>query len=270
MSFPNMNSPRRAQGTNPFSKVKMPVEEPLLEKPAADECAERAKAYPQVYYILNTFAVKWLLDWIGLLTFYTLLGSVPFAVAAGAALGAGLIAMGFTHIRSLLDSLVSSPKVLDIGFVVTFFVFTILGLVSDDCAIITQSWSNFLMDFALGVIVVIGVAVGDPFIKPYAIEAGMPQWQAATPFALVLLSEASMQWAYCFFAMSAVSVPAPVYRCVTVGCTGATNSTYARINAIFTYGAQYFILIAMMVKDFYLEPRHAKAVQEWVDREPEE
>ena len=291
MSLKKMLSSPRGQGTNPFNEV------PLIEPSSATEdvCAKRAQAYPRTFYILNTFTVKWLLDWAGLLTFYTLLGSVPFAVASGAALFAGAVAMGFTHVRSLLDALVSSPKILDVGFLVTFACFTAVGCISADVAIgesarefpllartshphfltgfflsraVTQCWSNFLMDFALGVIVVVGVAMGDPFIKPYAIEAGLPAALADTPFAIVLLSASSMEWAYCFFAMAAVSVPAPVYRCASVGCAGATNGTYATINAVFTYGAQYCILGGMMFKDFYLEPRHAKAVQAWVDRAP--
>ena len=184
MSLKKMLSSPRGQGTNPFNEV------PLIEPSSATEdvCAKRAQAYPRTFYILNTFAVKWLLDWAGLLTFYTLLGSVPFAVASGAALCAGAVAMGFTHVRALLDALVSSPKVLDVGFVLTFACFTAVGCVGADVAIVTQCWSNFLMDFALGVIVVAGVAMGDPFIKPYAIEAGLPASLADTPYAIKLLS----------------------------------------------------------------------------------
>ena len=57
-----MSSPRR-QGTSPFNEV------PLIEPSSApaDVCAERARAYPRTFYILNTFTVKWLLDWAGLL-----------------------------------------------------------------------------------------------------------------------------------------------------------------------------------------------------------
>ena len=50
------------------------------------------------------------------------------------------------------------------------------------------------MDFALGVIVVVGVAMGDPFIKPYAIEAGLPAALAPTRRSAALWSRTQASW----------------------------------------------------------------------------
>ena len=230
--------------------------------------------WPRLRAALDLAPVKAFLDWAPLILFYALDGPLPFGVASAVALAAGVACMSATHLRSKLDPRVSSPKVLDVGFVVTFAAFTVAGFASARSAHVTIMWANALMDGALAAIVAAGVALDEPFTLPYAVEMGLPLEIARTPFLLRILSGAALEWCYAFAAMAAVSSVAPFYRCAVLGardgagCYAPSDGAYRALNAAFTYGAQYCILGGMMFKDFYLEPRHAKAVQAWVDRAP--
>ena len=231
--------------------------------------------WPRLRAALDLAPVKAFLDWAPLILFYALDGPLPFGVASAVALAAGVACMSATHLRSKLDPRVSSPKVLDVGFVVTFAAFTVAGFASARSAHVTIMWANALMDGALAAIVAAGVALGEPFTLPYAVEMGLPLEIARTPFLLRILSGAALEWCYAFAAMAAVSSVAPFYRCAVLGardgagCYAPSDGAYRALNAAFTYGAQYCILGAMFVKSFWYEPRKERLDAEFVRRSPE-
>ena len=82
-------------------------------------------------------------------------------------------------------------------------------------------------DGALTLIVVAGVLLNQPFIMPYAIEAGLPSQLADDPYMIAVMNERAMTWALAFALMTVVCCIAPLYRCTALdGCLGATNDTY--------------------------------------------
>ena len=242
---------------------------------AAPLLGDNDTRWPRLRAALDAAPVKAFLDWAPLILFYVLDGALPFGVASAVALFAGVLCMSMTHLRSKLDARVSSPKVLDVGFVVTFAAFTVAGFASAQSAHVTIMWANALMDAALAAIVAAGVALDEPFTLPYAVEMGMPLEIARTPFILRVLRAAALEWCYVFAAMAAVSGVAPFYRCAVVGthdgagCLAPSNATYRVLNATFTYGAQYAILGVMFAKSFWLDPRKERLDAEFVRRAPE-
>ena len=221
--------------------------------------------------VLNNKYVLLVLDWGPLILFYALEGSVEFAWAAGSALILSVVCMFATHARSLVTPNVLSPKVLDLGFAATFVCFTAAGFASSASADLTELWANALMDGALCAIVVAGMLMGQPFILPYAIEAGLPPAFAHDPFHVATLNEECGVWALAFGAMALVSCVAPLYRCAEPGgCLDSeATETYRVLDVAFTYVAQYAILAGMFWNEFYLGPKRRAAQAAWVQRRPD-
>ena len=213
----------------------------MSDAPRAPLLEDKPTAHPRLKGCLNHAVTKGVLDWAPLITFYALFGALPLGLSAALALAVGVACMALTHLRSALDPLVSSPKILDVGFVATFAAFTVAGYASPAAADVTVIWSNALMDGALAAIVGVGVAVDEPFVVPYAVEMGMPAAWAKEPFIRKALSDSAMHWCYAFAAMTAVCCVAPIYRCAVVGggadgggCLSEPTSTSVALSAVFT------------------------------------
>ena len=124
--------------------------------------------WPRTRVVLSSPVVKFVTDWGALVLFYALESSLvepeKFGTAAVAALSLGSLSMAVTQFRACIDKNVASPKVLDVGFVVSFSAFTVAGYASSSTAKFAYMWCNALMDAALAFIVLIGVAMGSPFV----------------------------------------------------------------------------------------------------------
>ena len=167
--------------------------------------------------VLDAKAVTLVLDWGPLVLFYALDGSVPFLVTAGSALALALICIALTHVRSLLNPTIASPKILDLGFVSTFGIFVAMCAFGTDVAKAVDVWANALMNAALTMIVLVGVAYDKPFVQPFYIEQGMPVQMATSPYMIVVLNRSALQYAAAFGAMSLVCVVPAGYRCLWLG-----------------------------------------------------
>jgi GNAT superfamily N-acetyltransferase len=103
-------------------------------------------------------------------------------------------------------------------------------------------WANAVMNAALAVIAAVGIWAGSPFVKPFAIEAGLPQFLADEPFMTAILNDLTWPWVGYFAAMTAVCCVAPLYQCFFADLEKPQNSTYDNLNIAFTYVCQYSIL----------------------------
>mmetsp|Transcript_20868 Transcript_20868/g.41368 ORF Transcript_20868/g.41368 Transcript_20868/m.41368 type:complete len:513 (+) Transcript_20868:81-1619(+) len=224
---------------------------------------------------LASKVVVFSLDWGALILFYVVDGFSTFRIAALVALAFGVFSIAVTHLRSVLDPAVISPKVLDLGFVATFAAFVTIGFASTESEYFGNLWCNAIMDGALAMIVVTGVFFGAPFTAPYAIEAGMPRAIANDPFMVYTLSKDAMDWAKAFLAMTFVSSIAPTYRCAEgaqngEGCFAASSPTFEALDIAFTGVAQYLILTAMLYKTFKVDSQRMLDEEEWAKRPADE
>ena len=206
------------------------------------------------------------IDWIPLIAFYVLQGSVPFQTCCLIPTMCGLGTILFTFIRSRIDTQVVFPKVMDVSFVIVFLIFTVICSMGGE--FLLEIWSNAAMNGSLALIMYISCFLNQPFALPYAIEAGMPKNVATAPIVLYHIRGASMEWAYAIAAMAVVSCVAPLYLCYSSdnGCYSQQDATYSDLNLIFTNAAQYAILVYMLLKFMYFEPKKRQEIENWTFR----
>ncbi len=212
-------------------------------------------------------------DWMPLIVFYALQGSVSLTTNCLIPTLCGLISLSFSYLRCRVDSTVVFPKVLDVGFLAIFIIFTLICYTGGRSAqYLLQMWSNAIMNALLGICMFLGCVLNRPFVLPYALEAGMPAKFASAPSMLYKLNKSAMEWVYAVLMMTIVSTIAPSYLCVSSeeGCYGAQDNTYNSLNMIFTNAAQYVILGYMLYKTMYLEPKKRQETEIWTFRSSEE
>ena len=242
--------------------------EPLLtagEGTTSNTCVQRFKVISK--------KVQGFFDWLPLIVFYALQGSVSFETNSLIPTLLGLFTVLFTYTRSLVDDEVIFPKVLDVGFVVIFLFFTIICFAGGRSAqYLMEIWSNAVMNGLLALMMYISCLLNMPFILAYAIESGMPKRLATASIILYKINSATMEWVYAVALMTVVSCIAPLYLCHSSddGCYGKPDITYNNLNMIFTNLTQYVILAYMIWKSFYLEPKKRQEVETWTFRGSDE
>ena len=112
----------------------------------------------------------------------------------------------------------ASPKVLDVGTVLFFFVLTIVGLFADRSALLfLEKYAQAISSAALCLIVVASIAVGHPFTQQYAADEAPPEVAASPMFHRMMVFMSSV-WAVIFAVMAILGVIAKT------GVTGAGSS----------------------------------------------
>ncbi len=111
-----------------------------------------------------------------------------------------------------------APKILDLGTSAFFLVLVIIGLFLHRHNLIgLESYSQAISSAALGLIVVISIALGHPFTEQYARD-GVPEEQWHTPLFRRMMVTMSAVWAVIFVVMAILGVIAKT------GVTGAGSS----------------------------------------------
>ena len=237
-----------------------------------------ADSFPRFTALVNTKPMKIFLDWGSLTTFYALQGSESFTVASSAACAVGAISLALTHCRSTIDPAVISPKVLDVGFVITFGgLAAVAACGGKSTGAFLEVWVNAIVNACFCAITLVGVALGEPFVMAFAVEAGMPRSLTNEPMMIALFSDLTLDWALGFAAMAVVSCVAPIYQvCSSGGADQGVHEsqtythTYTLLTGIFTYAVQYGILFGMIVNATVLGPRREHEEAKWLTRSPAE
>ena len=212
-------------------------------------------------------------DWFPLISFYALQGSVSIRENCLIPTVCGVISLVFSYARSQVDTSVVFPKVLDVGFIIIFFLFTIICFAGDKSVqYMLNIWSNALMNGLLAPVIYLGCVMNRPFVLAYALEAGLPPKMASEPSILYKLNQDAMEWVYAVLLMCFVSCIAPWYLCSSSenGCYSIQNDTYNNLNMIFTNATQYAILGYMLWKFMYLEPKKRQETEAWTFRTSQE
>jgi len=111
-----------------------------------------------------------------------------------------------------------APKILDIGTSAFFLVLVILGLFLRRHDLIgLENYSQAISSAALGLIVVVSIALGHPFTEQYA-RQGVPEEQWHTPLFQRMMVTMSTVWAAIFAVMAILGVIAKT------GVAGAGSS----------------------------------------------
>ncbi len=95
-----------------------------------------------------------------------------------------------------------APKILDVGTSIFCLVLVIIGLFADRQDLIGfETYSQAISSAALGLIVVLSIALGHPFTEQYARE-GVPEEQWHTPLFHRMMVTMSAVWAAIFAVMA--------------------------------------------------------------------
>lgn len=161
--------------------------------------------------------VPWIIFWV-------VAGPRSWEVASGCALLASVLLLliglesaplidrvvarsaGAQRVRNRAPIRLKPPKILDAGTSVFFLVLVILGLLLHRHDLIgLENYSQAISSAALGLIVVISIALGHPFTEQYA-RHGVPEEQWHTPLFQRMMVTMSTVWAAIFVVMAVLGV----------------------------------------------------------------
>ncbi len=163
--------------------------------------------------------VPWIIFWI-------VAGPRTWEVASGCALLASVLLLllgletdpiidrvvarsaGASRASSQAPTRIKAPKILDLGTSLFFVILVVVGLFVDRQDLIgLESYSQAISSAALGLIVVVSIALGHPFTEQYARE-GVPKEQWHTPLFQRMMVTMSTVWAAIFGVMAVLGLVA--------------------------------------------------------------
>lgn len=194
------------------------------DKTISKRKAEVDDPHSEVGLFARCLASPWwtnFLDFSPLIAYYTLcdktdgeLGSPDqFFFASFCATACGVLAQIINFWRSCIDDRVSPLRPLDAGQTGIFLLFSLVRFAPPSLLAWVMVWNQALLNVQLVLIVLIGNALGSPFLLPYTREAmKKSQWEDPhiQPLIVQMAKERSFTWFYVFSAMFLFSAVTPV------------------------------------------------------------
>lgn len=147
---------------------------------------------------------------------------------------------------------IAPPKFLDVGTVAFFLALVIVGAIVDrSTLVVLENYAQAISSGALGLIVLLSIAVGHPFTEQYA-RAEVPEEQWHTPVFRRTMVTMSAVWAVIFVVMAILGAISQT------GITGAGSSDWLN----------WYIPIALVVVGLKFNAWYPSRVRQSLSRPP--